>query len=522
MIARLTAAVTTTGKNMSLKMSVLALGLILAPSVWAAQYQVTVNATITNDLNYPVIFGSTTAIPVHYTFTIDTSLAAISTIPAGTFINAPGGTFTQDIQLIPKAAITNMTITAGSTGSWTQADLTNQQFDNLQNYNVAIVGNLAVGSIGVFLDVSNSTGDLFFGGIQCRGAVCTYNPGGFAQSIADGALSDVAGVSAVISNVGVSNAPTIDLSKTLNISGDIVSASEGDLITLDASASVDPNSPPTPLTFNFKQIAGPFATTVATGNPATLSLFIPFLGGTGGVLAFQETATDAYGNTASTILNVKIAAINRQPIVTIVQPTQPFLEGSMVTLDGSATYDPDGDALTYGWAQIPTGAPMVALANQTAAKITFVTPVTGVLTTYEFQVAASDGQSNVVNTVTIQTIPAHHAPIANAGVTETVAFGETVTLDGTSSQDPDGNALTYTWTQTAGTPVTLNTVDPAKPTFTAPKNTGTVSFNLSVQDRYLASTVPATVDFRLMPSPTAPTPMLTKHSSGRRTRPLRG
>ena len=70
-------------------------------------------------------------------------------------------------------------------------------------------------------------------------------------------------------------------------------------------------------------------------------------------------------------------------------------------------------------------------------------------------------------------------PIADAGPNQTIAGASVVTLNGTGSYDPLGEALTYAWTQISGPQVALTGANAATATFTSAANS-TYSFRLTV------------------------------------------
>ena len=98
-------------------------------------------------------------------------------------------------------------------------------------------------------------------------------------------------------------------------------------------------------------------------------------------------------------------------------------------------------------------------------------------------------------------LPTNVLPVANAGASQSVAPGLTVTLDATGSSDADGSVTGYVWTQTAGTAVTLSSTTVAQPTFIAPSAlaTTTLSFSLRVVDNSGASSNAATVSVTVTP-----------------------
>ncbi|NNM03056.1 MAG: DUF5011 domain-containing protein, partial [Nitrosopumilus sp.] len=86
--------------------------------------------------------------------------------------------------------------------------------------------------------------------------------------------------------------------------------------------------------------------------------------------------------------------------------------------------------------------------------------------------------------------------------------GQTVTLDGTGSFDPDGEVVSYLWIQIAGPTVSLSDSTISEPTFTAPSvgSSGeTLVFSLVVKDNENASSEVDTVSIQIKDVPSTDT-----------------
>ena len=295
-------------------------------------------------------------------------------------------------------------------------------------------------------------------------------------------------------------------------------AVNGATLTLTYNEALDPGSRPAATAFTV-QVAGS-TRALANANPVTVSGSTVTLALASAVTA-GETVTvsyavpmtnpiqDAAGNDAGALTNRTVTnntpgdtSRNRAPTAR-AGADRTVDEGERVTLDGGDSTDPDGDPLTYAWTQV--SGPSVRLSGAATARPSFTAPDGPATLTFELTV--DDGEfESAPDQVTVTVLePANGAPTARAGADRTVDEGERVTLDGSGSTDPDGDALTYAWTQVSGPSVRLSGAATARPSFTAPDGPATLTFELTVDDGEFESAPDQVTVTVLEPANGAPT-----------------
>ena len=142
-------------------------------------------------------------------------------------------------------------------------------------------------------------------------------------------------------------------------------------------------------------------------------------------------------------------------------------EDIAITFDGSGSYDPDGDTITYSW-DFGDGN------TETGVDPTHTYTAGGI---YTVTLVVNDGKVNSDPSITTAEIAeVNDPPVADAGPDQSVLIDEMVTFDGSGSYDPDGSIDSYTWDfddETTGSGIT------ATHTYSV---TGTYAVTLTVTD----------------------------------------
>ncbi len=154
----------------------------------------------------------------------------------------------------------------------------------------------------------------------------------------------------------------------------------------------------------------------------------------------------------------------------VVNPT-------LVKLDGTKSYDPNGLPLIYKWKQL--GGPIVEIKNSNTSTPSFIAIQSG---EYQFSLMVNNGRINskpdIVN-VKVNNVP----PVAMVSDIVAGYINEKISLDGSMSADANGEELVFFWKQESGPPVVLQNSETARPFFVSDVP-GTYRFSLTVSDRF--------------------------------------
>jgi RHS repeat-associated protein len=220
-------------------------------------------------------------------------------------------------------------------------------------------------------------------------------------------------------------------------------AAIGDTVTLDGSASSDADGDS--LSFSWSLI------TVPDGSNSELSeatvvrpTFNPDLAG---LYQVSLMVSDGQSESIEDVVEIQVDSLNTKPVA-IGGPDQSVDLYQLVELDGSASYDVDGDRLSWMWSliSVPQGS-LAQLENEQSVNPSFTPDSVG---QYIVQLIVDDDQeSSEADSVIINVLSQNTIPVANAGVDRSEYVGNLITLDGSESTDADGDFLTYAWSLTS-------------------------------------------------------------------------
>ncbi len=268
-------------------------------------------------------------------------------------------------------------------------------------------------------------------------------------------------------------------------------------VTLNGSGLTNPGGIGS-LTYSWTLQSVPAGSTASLSNANTMvATFVADVNGTYTVQLTVNNGTQSDSEIAT------VSTVNSPPVAN-AGPNQTVAAGSTVQLNGSKSFDVDGNPLSYSWtfASIPASS-AATLANPTSVTPSFTADVTG---TYIVALVVYDGVNySAQSTVTVTT--GNTPPVARTGSNQQVNVNTLVQLNGAGSTDVNGNALTYVWTlnttQASGSKATLSNSTAVNPTFTADVP-GTYVAQLIVNDGF-SSSQPATttISTNAVQAPTA-------------------
>jgi hypothetical protein len=170
----------------------------------------------------------------------------------------------------------------------------------------------------------------------------------------------------------------------------------------------------------------------------------------------------------------RVEQVSYRPIANAGQDFS-IQEGKTGYLDGSGSYDNDGDPLNYIW-RAPDG---FVLSDSTIPSPQFSAPFVSENTSYTITLIVNDGTNESdPSEVKVMVLQINHPPVADAGEDLNFVEGSSVSLDGSSSYDPDSDAISFKWTSLDG--IVLFNSTSHNPSFILPQVTVNTDYRFTL------------------------------------------
>jgi hypothetical protein len=300
-----------------------------------------------------------------------------------------------------------------------------------------------------------------------------------------GLLLDAEG-GAVTGNYFLNNDSAVSITTQANgidLTGNTITGSSGELFGAGILLQLgEPDN--TIADYGWTQTSGP-AVVLVNPNSAQPFFIAPDPASDVFTLTFDLTVTGRSGQQDTDSVEVTIIGANQPPVADAGGIQNVQRAANTVTLDATGSVDPDFFIAEYLWEQ--ESGRSVSLQQANTATASFAVPeavAAGEQMTFKLTVT-DNGGLEASDTATVRYYQDNIYPQAVAGEEITAITGDTVSLDGSGSNDPDGGITAYQWQQTGGVTADLFNGDTPRPFFVAPvvgDSAETLTFELTVTD----------------------------------------
>jgi hypothetical protein len=183
-------------------------------------------------------------------------------------------------------------------------------------------------------------------------------------------------------------------------------------------------------------------------------------------------------------------------VTSLTSGRNPAKAGQIVPLTATVS---DYWSTPTGTVTFVDGSTVLGTATLSNGQATFLTTLTaGTHASITAWYHGDDAHFGSVSQAISQRVDPAAPPVADAGPDQTARKGTVVTVDGTTSSDPQDEPLTYEWEQIGGLPATIADKRSAHTTVTLPNHKTTVTLRLTVTN---AAGLSSTSDVTITVSP---------------------